>query len=536
MTTFLEPRARLTDPDTSHDAAVLAAPRASKHRIKAARVLARFPEGLTDFELAEKTGVAQTSIGKRRFELGEAGYVEDAGLKRPAPSGSPAKVWRITEAGATWLSAIDQHPSSTEKVSEPTEPVSAERRHRSRKPRPIHPAPDRFASFVDRRGPYECWPWRGHVLPNGYGTFHAGQSVGKILAHRYALEQVLGEPLGERMALHSCDNRGCVNPAHLRPGTHAENMADMHDRGRAVAPPVMHGEENPAAKLTAEQVAEIRTRLMAGETGKDIAEHFGVSTSLVSMIRKEQKWKPRPIHPAQYPKYLVPVLANALRRHVSSPAGQWRYLLDPFAGLGHRLAAIGSLAGLEPIGIEIEPGYFERKETHPCVRLGDSTELEDIFLTATVGPTFDAIVTSPTYPNGLNDDFHARDASKRNTYIHRLREHLGDGYELHPNSTARHGIRRGAKSVARYEELHRTVLEQCALVLNPGGIFVLNAKDVLAGGETRYSTASFFVRHLESLGFEVLEWFLVDAIGLLHGANRDRRTFEDVVILRKAGA
>lgn len=378
MTTFLEPRARLTDPDTSHDAAVLAAPRASKHRIKAARVLARFPEGLTDFELAEKTGVAQTSIGKRRFELGEAGYVEDAGLKRPAPSGSPAKVWRITEAGATWLSAIDQHPSSTEKVSEPTEPVSAERRHRSR--------------------------------------------------------------------------------------------------------------------------------------------------------------KPRPIHPAQYSKYLVPVLANALRRHVSSPAGQWRYLLDPFAGLGHRLAAIGSLAGLEPIGIEIEPGYFERKETHPCVRLGDSTELEDIFLTATVGPTFDAIVTSPTYPNGLNDDFHARDASKRNTYIHRLREHLGDGYELHPNSTARHGIRRGAKSVARYEELHRTVLEQCSLVLNPGGIFVLNAKDVLAGGEIRYSTASFFVRHLESLGFEVLEWFLVDAIGLLHGANRDRRTFEDVVILRKDGA
>ena len=89
------PLARNSDPETSHRAAKDATPRANTHRAKALAALREAgPNGLTDFELAERTGIAQTSIGVRRKELVDAGYVKDSGRTRPAPSGSSAIVWR----------------------------------------------------------------------------------------------------------------------------------------------------------------------------------------------------------------------------------------------------------------------------------------------------------------------------------------------------------------------------------------------------------------------------------------------------------
>lgn len=90
-----EPTARTSDPDTSHAAARDARVRAGTHRAKALEALrAAGARGLTDFELAALTGIAQTSIGVRRKELLRAGYVEATELRRPAPSGSAAIVWR----------------------------------------------------------------------------------------------------------------------------------------------------------------------------------------------------------------------------------------------------------------------------------------------------------------------------------------------------------------------------------------------------------------------------------------------------------
>lgn len=67
------------------------------HRLLALAVLtAAGSSGLTDFELAERTGIAQTSIGVRRGELVKAKLVEKTAMRRPSPSGSAAIVWRIT--------------------------------------------------------------------------------------------------------------------------------------------------------------------------------------------------------------------------------------------------------------------------------------------------------------------------------------------------------------------------------------------------------------------------------------------------------
>lgn len=87
------PVARATDPPTSWAAARQAAPRAGTNRALALRVLRSHPDGLTDFELADLTGMQQTSIGKRRGELRDAGLVRATDRRRPAPSGAAAIVW-----------------------------------------------------------------------------------------------------------------------------------------------------------------------------------------------------------------------------------------------------------------------------------------------------------------------------------------------------------------------------------------------------------------------------------------------------------
>lgn len=90
------PVARRSDPETSHQAAQIAKRNAFTNRDLALAVLgAAGPLGLTDFQLAELTGIPQTSIGCRRHELVKLGYVEKTDMRRPSPSGSPAIVWRV---------------------------------------------------------------------------------------------------------------------------------------------------------------------------------------------------------------------------------------------------------------------------------------------------------------------------------------------------------------------------------------------------------------------------------------------------------
>jgi hypothetical protein len=101
------PRTRLHDWSTSRAAATSV--RLSAGRLLALKTLADHPDGLTDFELSDLTKRQQTSIGKRRGELYDYDLVEvsldDHGkpLKRPAPSGSPALVWRVTPLGLAYL-------------------------------------------------------------------------------------------------------------------------------------------------------------------------------------------------------------------------------------------------------------------------------------------------------------------------------------------------------------------------------------------------------------------------------------------------
>ena len=87
---------------------------------------------------------------------------------------------------------------------------------------------------------------------------------------------------------HSCDNPPCVNPEHLLLGTQADNMADKINRGRANVP---HGERHTSAKLTADDVRDIRQFLADGESCRSIGRAYGVSHQVVSDIKLGKSWR-----------------------------------------------------------------------------------------------------------------------------------------------------------------------------------------------------------------------------------------------------
>jgi len=71
-----------------------------------------------------------------------------------------------------------------------------------------------------------CWEWTG-TKNGGYGQFSKPLSSpgSKMMgAHRYGYERFIG-PIPAGLSLdHLCRNRGCVNPAHLEPVSHRENV------------------------------------------------------------------------------------------------------------------------------------------------------------------------------------------------------------------------------------------------------------------------------------------------------------------------
>jgi hypothetical protein len=86
--------------------------------------------------------------------------------------------------------------------------------------------------------------------------------------------------------LHKCDNPACCRPDHLEVGTQAENLQDMAAKNRSAS-----GERNARAKLTKEEVLDIRASLRAGYTAKYLATEFGVTRSLIHQIRDNKIWK-----------------------------------------------------------------------------------------------------------------------------------------------------------------------------------------------------------------------------------------------------
>ena len=139
----------------------------------------------------------------------------------------------------------------------------------------------------------ECWGWTGVVDKNGYGKFRLAGARGPESASRISYKLNVGTIPKGICVCHSCDNPPCTNPDHLFLGTNWDNQHDMIRKGRAR---YLVGSDSSMAKLTEEQVREIRNRYQPWKhkTGNNqiaLAREFGVNQAQISRILHNSAWQ-----------------------------------------------------------------------------------------------------------------------------------------------------------------------------------------------------------------------------------------------------
>lgn len=147
---------------------------------------------------------------------------------------------------------------------------------------------ERFWSKVDK-GP-SCWLWTRARDHRGYGIFSIASR--NQVASRVAWMLTHGPIPDGLNVLHRCDTPSCVNPDHLFIGTQRDNLQDMDSKGRrGIHHPA--GEKNPKAKLTSQDVQEIRQtyRRYSREFGSTaLARKYGVAHSTIWLVLNGRTW------------------------------------------------------------------------------------------------------------------------------------------------------------------------------------------------------------------------------------------------------
>lgn len=134
----------------------------------------------------------------------------------------------------------------------------------------------------------QCHVWEGHKIHNGYGRIRAVSKGGKsrmLLAHRASLVCALTPAFPSEVARHTCDNRACVNPAHILPSSKWENITDREARDRNI---VKKGEEHHRAKLTYQDIEDIKKD---PRSCLKISKSYNLSSTTIQAIKNGETWK-----------------------------------------------------------------------------------------------------------------------------------------------------------------------------------------------------------------------------------------------------
>ena len=161
-------------------------------------------------------------------------------------------------------------------------PTAQELRSVRRRARHGRSAADRLARLYAVE-PNGCWRWLGSITTVGYGHF----SIGGVYyqAHRLLYILTFEKDVPDGLFLdHLCRHRWCVNPGHLEPVTHQQNIR----RGIGT-------------HLTPETVVAIHEARHSGLSQRALGDLFGVDHSTICRVLKGERWPeyaPSPVESA----------------------------------------------------------------------------------------------------------------------------------------------------------------------------------------------------------------------------------------------
>lgn len=164
---------------------------------------------------------------------------------------------------------------------------------------------EKLLSHTDKRGPDECWEWRGSRTSQGYGGL---QWKPWVAAHRFTYELVNGPIPDGLFVCHSCNNTACLNPKHLWLGTATDCARDKVIKGRHPRKGPQ-GERHASAKVTEDDVINMRRLYSTGEAGTwKLGKRFGITQQSVQAIVSGRHWKHVPYMP---PRSVAPKKSSA---------------------------------------------------------------------------------------------------------------------------------------------------------------------------------------------------------------------------------
>lgn len=147
---------------------------------------------------------------------------------------------------------------------------------------------ERFWSKVKfPENPDDCWEWTAYKDKDGYGKFSINGEMfsAHVLSYGYYYGSIKDRRL---LTLHTCDNRGCVNPNHLFLGTNADNVRDMVNKNRQAK-----GSQHGSAILTEEDVDEILAGIEFGKckSVSDICQVYSTEYNTINGILRGKNWR-----------------------------------------------------------------------------------------------------------------------------------------------------------------------------------------------------------------------------------------------------
>lgn len=127
---------------------------------------------------------------------------------------------------------------------------------------------------------FGCWECTSHALKDGYPQVNRNDR--RMSAAKFLYEKENGPlPFGTVLR-HECDNRLCVNPSHLVPGTHSENVKDRVERRRSA-----RGTSNGRTKINESMVLVIRNATLPISI---LSRATGLDPKAIRNIKNGKSW------------------------------------------------------------------------------------------------------------------------------------------------------------------------------------------------------------------------------------------------------